>query len=339
MCIYFNPKIDEISEKELENAGQAAVDYEDENEEDEEEEEYISDEDSMTEEEEEVCLGLNSLNKILSLLGEDELLERTWSQLCVVKKLKVIDIIINLDLIMEMEDISEKGKEAMTHVRAIFEGKSDEIFECDGKCSGCDHEDEEGNEEYFSNVDSKSVSQEEVETLNDFNRLISMLGEDEILEETWAQLSDVKKQEVVDIICHLDLETEMEDVSVSEKGKEAMAHVRAILERKSERSFEFDGNVRVFDQAAVDHEEMKYLKGFQRISSIVGVDELMLEETWSQLCVIKKKEVFDIILSLNLEIDIKDMSEEMKEAIALAVACVRAIIEGMSAGITSEEPF
>eukprot|EP00092_Neocalanus_flemingeri_P039248 GFUD01042727.1.p1 GENE.GFUD01042727.1~~GFUD01042727.1.p1 ORF type:complete len:305 (-),score=116.79 GFUD01042727.1:221-1135(-) len=300
MCIYFNPRIDEISEKELENAGQAAVDHEEENEEDYEEEEDISDEDSLFASAEEVpgLMGLNSLNKILSLLGEDELLEGTWSQLCVVKKLKVIDIIINLDLLMEMEDMSEKGKEAMAHVRAILEGKSDETFECDGKCSGCDHEDEEGKEEYFSNGDSKAVTEKEVETLKDFNRVISMLGEDEVLEETWAQLSDVKKQEVVDIICHLDLETEMEDVSVSEKGKEAMAHVKAILERKSERSFEFDGNVRVFDQAAVDHEEMKYLKGFQRISSIVGVDELMLEETWSQLCVIKKKEVFDIILNL-----------------------------------------
>eukprot|EP00092_Neocalanus_flemingeri_P105674 GFUD01135477.1.p1 GENE.GFUD01135477.1~~GFUD01135477.1.p1 ORF type:complete len:224 (+),score=78.67 GFUD01135477.1:55-726(+) len=198
-----------------------------------------------------------------------------------------------------------------------------------------DNGDEE--EEEFSDEDNPPAPEEEIRGLSSLNKVMNMLGEDEVLEETWTQLSDIKKKEVFDIIFDLDLETEMEDMS--EKGKEAMAHVRAIFEGKSDGSFEF-GNVRVFDQAAVDHEEMKYIRGFQCIMSIVGVDEFMLEETWSQLCVIKKKEVFDIILNLdNVEFEIEDISEEVKESVAIAAACVRAIIEGMSAGITSEEPF
>ena len=124
MCIHFNPRINEIAEEELDAADQAAVDHEEES----DEEEYVSDVESEYE-----VKGLRGINHFMNVSGEDEVLEENWRHLCVIQKLVVFDILLNLDLETEMEDISEKGKEAVAHIRAIVEGRGDERLMTDGK--------------------------------------------------------------------------------------------------------------------------------------------------------------------------------------------------------------
>ena len=146
MCIiHFHPMSREISKEEIEAADQDAVDHGDEDDyyesdaeslstsdlaqEDEEFADYMSDEESSCSSGYEVkdssILGLRGLNDILSILGEDEVLEEKWRPLCTFQKMVVLDIILSLDD-TEMKDSSEKGKEAVAHIRAIVEGKSDE---------------------------------------------------------------------------------------------------------------------------------------------------------------------------------------------------------------------
>ena len=129
MCIHFHPRLNEISEEEIEVADQAAVDHEDE----EEEEEYVSDAESLSAPDYEVK-GLRGLNHFMKLWGEDEVLEEHWRELCVIQKLEVFDILLDLDLETELEHIeleyvSKKGKDAVSRIRAIVEGGSEKAEE------------------------------------------------------------------------------------------------------------------------------------------------------------------------------------------------------------------
>ena len=81
----------------------------------------------------------------MNVSGEDEVLEENWRHLCVIQKLVVFDILLNLDLETEMEDISEKGKEAVAHIRAIVEGRGGERLMTDGKVA-------DGNESSEKNI-------------------------------------------------------------------------------------------------------------------------------------------------------------------------------------------
>eukprot|EP00092_Neocalanus_flemingeri_P022239 GFUD01024118.1.p1 GENE.GFUD01024118.1~~GFUD01024118.1.p1 ORF type:complete len:242 (+),score=71.52 GFUD01024118.1:64-726(+) len=194
MCIYYNPKLNDLSDEEVLFAYEADVD----NEEEEEEEEF-SDEDNMPAPEEEVA-GLSSLNKVMNMLGEDEVLKETWSLLCVMKKVEVFDIILNQELI-EMEDMSEKGK-FMAHLGAIFEEKSDGTFEEIADCRWIE------------------------EKLRSFNELVLTT-----LEFMCCCRSDVLKlKQMVTMTSELELDlmTEIKKARTlaSEKVKEAMALVR-----------------------------------------------------------------------------------------------------------------
>eukprot|EP00092_Neocalanus_flemingeri_P036525 GFUD01039768.1.p1 GENE.GFUD01039768.1~~GFUD01039768.1.p1 ORF type:complete len:202 (+),score=53.12 GFUD01039768.1:58-663(+) len=188
MCIYFNPKLDDVSDEELLVAYH--VEYE--------EEEEFSFEDNMSAPEEKVA-GLSSLNKIMNMLGENEVLEETWNQLCVMKELEVIDIILNLDLLIEMEDMSEKGK-FLAHLGAIFEEKSDGTFEEIADCWWIE------------------------EQLRSFNELVLIT-----LEFMCCCRSDVLRlKQMVTMTSELDLMAEIEEARTlaSEKVKEVMALVR-----------------------------------------------------------------------------------------------------------------
>eukprot|EP00092_Neocalanus_flemingeri_P040915 GFUD01044548.1.p1 GENE.GFUD01044548.1~~GFUD01044548.1.p1 ORF type:complete len:191 (-),score=51.84 GFUD01044548.1:65-637(-) len=118
MCIVFHPSMNEISEKELEAAYQAAVDHDNE----EEEEGYLSDEECICDSDEElICLLI-----VMSTLREDETYwGEIWSQLCDIKKQEVWDII--LKLANEVETLSENGMEALA---LALEGKSDGKVNC-----------------------------------------------------------------------------------------------------------------------------------------------------------------------------------------------------------------
>eukprot|EP00092_Neocalanus_flemingeri_P034341 GFUD01037348.1.p1 GENE.GFUD01037348.1~~GFUD01037348.1.p1 ORF type:complete len:265 (+),score=75.71 GFUD01037348.1:64-795(+) len=217
MCIYFNPKLEDLSEKELEGADQAGVDNED------EEDEEFSDGDNMSAPEEEVA-GLSSLNKIMNMLGENEVLEETWSQLCVMKKLEVIDIILKLDLLIEMEDMSEKGK-FLAHLGAIFEEKSDGTFKIDVKGGlwkhvEIDNKDEGEKKEHICDTDCRWI---EEQLLSFYDLLLITL---KFMCRCRSQV--LKLKEMVNVTSDLDLMTEMKDMikDFSEHGKEAMALLR-----------------------------------------------------------------------------------------------------------------
>ena len=91
MCFQFHPY--EISEEEVEAAGQAAIDFE-----------YLSDEENDSDDAESLLTheihmatkGLNGLNVVLGLLGEEEVLVENWIQLSPNEKIEVFDIILDL---------------------------------------------------------------------------------------------------------------------------------------------------------------------------------------------------------------------------------------------------
>ena len=118
--MYFHPRINEISVEELEAADEAAVDYE------EDDENYYWQLESEFE-----LTGLWGLNIILDVVGEDIVLEDTWRQVCVIRKMLVMDILRSLDIESEMEINSEEGHAAMVLVRDIIEGKSDDLSSVD----------------------------------------------------------------------------------------------------------------------------------------------------------------------------------------------------------------
>eukprot|EP00092_Neocalanus_flemingeri_P081727 GFUD01102146.1.p1 GENE.GFUD01102146.1~~GFUD01102146.1.p1 ORF type:complete len:162 (+),score=55.44 GFUD01102146.1:47-532(+) len=142
MCIFMHPWIEEISEKELEAAGLAAVDHGEE-----EEVEYNSDEDSMSDE-----------SKVMARVGYE-----------------VLVILDNLKLETEMgvravRDVSELRTEAWTRMKAVIDG---------GLCEQAEV-DQEDEEDKNIDEDSRSASEEEVECGSGSNK-VNMFGENEVV--------------------------------------------------------------------------------------------------------------------------------------------------------------
>eukprot|EP00092_Neocalanus_flemingeri_P085911 GFUD01108176.1.p1 GENE.GFUD01108176.1~~GFUD01108176.1.p1 ORF type:complete len:181 (-),score=64.48 GFUD01108176.1:120-662(-) len=155
MCIFMNPGIYEISEKELEAAGLAAVDHGEE-----EEDEYNSDEDSMSND--------DSMSDENSMSDESKVMARVGYE--------VLVILDNLKLETEMgvravRDVSELRTEAWTRMKAVIDG---------GLCEQAEV-DQEDEEDKNIDEDSRSASEEEVECGSGSNKLVIMSGEDEVV--------------------------------------------------------------------------------------------------------------------------------------------------------------
>jgi hypothetical protein len=79
--------------------------------------------------------GLNGLNVVLGLMGEEEVLVENWIQLSLNEKIEVFVIILDLagdlDLAKEVEidAKSEETQKALAHIRDIVTGRRDETLE------------------------------------------------------------------------------------------------------------------------------------------------------------------------------------------------------------------
>eukprot|EP00092_Neocalanus_flemingeri_P040506 GFUD01044111.1.p1 GENE.GFUD01044111.1~~GFUD01044111.1.p1 ORF type:complete len:179 (+),score=56.80 GFUD01044111.1:49-585(+) len=162
MCIFMHLGIEEISEKELEAAGLAAVDHGEE-----EEDEHNSDEDSMSNHD-----SMSDESKVMNRVGHE-----------------VLAIMDNLKLDTEMgvRDVSELQMEALTRLAAISSDAREDLARIEavndgGLCEQAevDKEDEEDEKEYISDKDSSSASEEEVECGSGSNKVI-MFGENEVV--------------------------------------------------------------------------------------------------------------------------------------------------------------
>ena len=136
-------------------------------------------------------------------------------------------------------DISEKEIEAADHaaIDAVDYEEEEEYYESDA-------ESEAEEENYVSDAVNLSTSyvsvclyllsssDYEMKALRGFNHLLSELGEAELLEDKWRQLSVVQKQLVLYTLLSLDLETEMN--GRSEQGNEALAQICGIVEGNSD---------------------------------------------------------------------------------------------------------
>ena len=101
-----------------------------------------------------------------------------------------------------------------------------------------DHEEEdeyyESDAESYYEIDAEIEDDFGMEAFRNFNHFMNDLGEAEVSEEKWIQLSVFQKQFVLYTFLSLDPETEMKDRS--EQGKEALAQIRAIVEGKSDEN-------------------------------------------------------------------------------------------------------
>jgi len=110
---------------------------------------------------------------------------------------------------------------------AVDHEEEDEYYESDAES----YYESDAEIEDFVNL---STSDFGIEAFRNFNHFMNDLGEAEVSEEKWIQLSVFQKQFVLYTFLSLDPETEMKDRS--EQGKEALAQIRAIVEGKSDEN-------------------------------------------------------------------------------------------------------
>eukprot|EP00092_Neocalanus_flemingeri_P040505 GFUD01044110.1.p1 GENE.GFUD01044110.1~~GFUD01044110.1.p1 ORF type:complete len:186 (+),score=62.16 GFUD01044110.1:49-606(+) len=160
MCIFMHLGIEEISEKELEAAGLAAVDHGEE-----EEDEHNSDEDSMSNHD-----SMSDESKVMARVGYE-----------------VLVILDNLKLETEMgvRDVSELRTEAWTRMKAVIDVGKDAVARIKAVIDGglCEQAEVDQEDEEDKNIDedSRSASEEEVECGSGPNKLMIMSGEDEVV--------------------------------------------------------------------------------------------------------------------------------------------------------------
>ena len=134
MCFKLHPRVEEISKEEFNDAEEAVINYED------EEDEVESDSGQADPELIYVLLehvsvyhfeterGLWFLNKALDFLGEDKLLDETWWQLSLSQKKEVFEILLKVDFVneIEQEGKSDERVKAIADIATIIGAKKDE---------------------------------------------------------------------------------------------------------------------------------------------------------------------------------------------------------------------